>query len=65
MVELQLMVAWWASTATRILQRARRKDGGEVQGWVIVVAITVALAIGVGAIIVAKVTAKANSIDLQ
>ena len=43
----------------------RWSDAGSVVEKVILTAIFAALAIGVGAIIVAKVTAKANSINLN
>jgi len=42
-----------------------RADKGEISATVILVAIFCTLAIAVGAIIVAKVTAKANSIPTQ
>ena len=43
-------------------ERARHDERGEVTEKVIIVAIFAALAIAAGAIIVAKVTAKANAI---
>jgi len=43
----------------------RRDERGDVSEKVIIVAIFAALAIGVGALIVAKVTAKAESIPTQ
>ena len=60
-IELQPML-WWlrgriASTST--------DDRGEVVPWVIIVAVTAALALAVGAIIVAKVMTKANNINLN
>lgn len=60
-IELQSML-WWlrgriALTAT--------DDRGEVVPWVIIVAVTAALALAVGAIIVAKVMTKANNINLN
>lgn len=45
--------------------RSQDPDRGDVPGWVIVTAIVVTLALAIGAIIVTKVTDKANSINLQ
>jgi len=45
--------------------RLQRDERGDVSEKVIIVAIFAALAIGAGAIIVAKVTAKAESIPTQ
>lgn len=50
------------TTATQRLVAARDDERGEVTEKVILIAIFAALAIAVGVIIVAKVTAKANSI---
>lgn len=46
-------------------EQAKHDERGEVTEKVIIVAIFAALAIAAGAIIVAKVTAKANSIPTQ
>ncbi|MDA8149492.1 MAG: hypothetical protein M0Z93_12070 [Actinomycetota bacterium] len=60
--------AWWYLQA---MLRARREAGrvpsdeGSVVETVILTAIFAALAIAVGAIIVAKITAKAHSINLN
>lgn len=51
----------WILTRYRAIERTR-DDRGEVTSQVILVAIFVALAIAVGAIIVTKVTDRANSI---
>jgi hypothetical protein len=51
------------SVAAQRLAAARHDERGEVTEKVILIAIFAALAITVGAIIVAKVTAKANSIS--
>ena len=61
MQEIQAVLAW---AQLRIAQ-ARRDERGEVTEKVIIVAIFAALAIAAGAIIVAKVTAKANSITTE
>ena len=50
------------SLAAQRLARARSDERGEVTEKVILIAIFAALAIAAGAIIAAKVTAKANSI---
>jgi hypothetical protein len=60
-LELQPIV-WWLRGRIALAQTDER---GEVVPWVIIVAVTAALAIGVGAIIVAKVTSKANNINLN
>lgn len=61
MNELTYIMCLWERTKIRMRQ-LRDDDRGEVTEKVILVAIFAALAIAVGAIIVAKVTAKANSI---
>jgi hypothetical protein len=55
------LLAWARATAAR----ARTDERGAVTETVIIVAIFAALALAVGAIIVMKVTAKANSIPTQ
>lgn len=60
MQEIQLVLAW---AQLRIAQ-AKRDERGEVTEKVIIIAVFAALAITVGAIIVAKVTDKTNAIDL-
>lgn len=63
MISTQITILW-----TYLRTRARAAGGWNEQGTVvekvILTAIFAALAIAIGAIIVAKVTAKANSIDL-
>jgi hypothetical protein len=63
MISTQVAILW-----TYLQMRARAAGGwnerGTVVEKVILTAIFAALAIAIGAIIVAKVTAKANSIDL-
>ena len=55
--------AWWAlKTRARAFARDQR---GEVTATVILIAVFAALALTVGAIIVTKVTAKANSIPID
>jgi hypothetical protein len=61
-VEIQVLTLWLK--ARYDLARADERGEGVVQ-WVIIVAIVAALAIAVGAIIVSKVTAKANNINLN
>jgi len=58
LVALQVL----AAVARERVANMRTDDRGEVTEKVIIVAIFAALAIAAGAIIVAKVTAKANSI---
>jgi hypothetical protein len=60
-IELQPML-WWLRGR---VAATSADDRGEVVPWVIIVAVTAALAIAVGAIIVAKVTSKANNINLN
>lgn len=65
----QVRIVWWylravAGTAT-FLDRVDRNEEGSVVEKVILTAIFAALAIAVGAIIVSKITAKANSINLN
>jgi hypothetical protein len=64
MAELTFIVCLWERAKVR-LREMRDDEVGEVTEKVILVAIFAALAIAVGAIIVAKVTAKANSIPTQ
>jgi cell division protein FtsL len=61
------VIALWSiavASATSLVRRVERDDQGSVVEKVILTAIFAALAIAAGAIIVAKVTAKANSINL-
>lgn len=60
MQEIQAVLAW---AQLRVAQ-AKRDERGEVTEKVIIIAVFAALAITVGAIIVAKVTDKTNAIDL-
>ena len=59
------IVVLWAYLRTRFSSHALGIDEGSVAEKVILTAIFAALAIAVGAIIVAKVTNKANSINLN
>lgn len=66
MIELEVLQFWWAAARAR-LDYARTTDPdyserGMTTETVIVTAVLAALALAVTAIIVAKVTAKANSI---
>jgi hypothetical protein len=56
--------ALWAYVAERAMLTRRGEEGSVVEK-VILTAVFAALAIAVGAIIVLKVTAKANSINLN
>ena len=58
---IAILLAWARVVATR----ARTDERGSVTETVIIVAIFAALALAVGAIIVMKVTDKANSIPTQ
>ena len=60
---LDVVRAWVMNRVDRM--RSQDPDRGDVPGWVIVTAIVVTLALAIGAIIVTKVTDKANSINLQ
>ena len=60
-IELQPML-WWLRGRIGLTST---DDRGEVVPWVIIVAVTAALALAVGAIIVAKVMTKANNINLN
>lgn len=60
-LELQPML-WWLRGRIALTSTDER---GEVVPWVIIIAVMAALAIAVGAIIVAKVTQKANNINLN
>ncbi|MGH9014012.1 MAG: hypothetical protein ACRDZ1_08780 [Acidimicrobiia bacterium] len=66
MAEIELLRSWWVLTRARLeVARAADPDHGErgmTTETVIITAVLAALALAVGAIIVAKVTAKANSI---
>jgi hypothetical protein len=65
----QTRVLWWylrtVSIGARLLDRTDRNEEGSVVETVIITAIFAALAIAIGAIIVSKITAKANSINLN
>ena len=60
-IQLQLLMALVRARA----EAARHSEAGSTAEKVILTAVFAALAIAVGAIIVAKVTAKANSINLN
>jgi hypothetical protein len=55
----------WAYLRVRFLDSIRADEEGSVVETVIITAVFAALAIAIGVIIVAKVTSKANSIDLN
>ncbi len=58
-----LVPTLWAIALARV-EMARNDERGEITEKVIIIAVFAALAIAVGAIIVAKVTDKANAISL-
>ncbi len=60
-ISLAPLLAW---VRTRLVTAHRDERGIETIEWVIIAAIAAGLAIAVGAVIVAKVTGKANSINL-
>lgn len=55
----------WMYLRTRYLETLLPDERGSVVETVIITAVFAALAIAIGAIIVAKITSKANSIDLN
>ncbi len=59
--ELQAIIAWLRA---RSAPEGDTERGASIVEWVIIVAVLAGLAIAVGAIIVSKVTAKANGINL-
>jgi len=65
----QVRVMWWylrnITERSAFFDRVDRSEEGSVVEKVILTAIFAALAIAIGAIIVSKVTAKANSINLN
>jgi hypothetical protein len=65
----QVRMMWWYMRAltqrATFLDRMDRNEEGSVVEKVILTAIFAALAIAIGAIIVSKITAKANSINLN
>jgi hypothetical protein len=61
---LVIFLNWCRVAWVRMVEGWRSEEGSAVEK-VILTAIFAALALAVGAIIVAKVTAKANSINLQ
>ena len=61
----QIVIVWTLSEELGSRVKGGWDDAGSVVETVIITAIFAALAIAVGAIIVAKVTAKTNSINLN
>ena len=57
--------ALWMYLRSRYVERLLPDERGSVVETVIITAVFAALAIAIGAIIVAKITSKANSIDLN
>ena len=60
---MSMITTMWAIALARI-EMAKHDERGEITEKVIIIAVFAALAIAVGAIIVAKVTDKANNISL-
>ena len=60
---MSMIPVLWAVAMARI-QQARHDQRGEITEKVVIVAVFAALAIAVGAIIVSKVTSKAEAINL-
>jgi hypothetical protein len=68
MIDQVRMIWWYLHALTEratLLDRMDRNEEGSVVEKVILTAIFAALAIAIGAIIVSKITAKANSINLN
>ena len=60
---MSMITTLWAYAMVRV-EMAKHDERGEITEKVIIIAVFAALAITVGAIIVAKVTDKTNAIDL-
>ena len=60
---MSMISTMWAIALARI-EMAKHDERGEITEKVIIIAVFAALALAVGAIIVAKVTGKANGISL-
>lgn len=58
---LRMLTAWLRGRSRKVPDGER---GASIVEWVIIVAVVAGLAIAVGAIIVSKVTTKANGINL-
>lgn len=61
---MSIIPIMWALAMARI-EMARKDERGEITEKVIIIAVFAALAISVGAIVVAKVTNKAEAINLD
>lgn len=61
---MSIIPIMWALAMARI-EMARKDERGEITEKVIIIAVFAALAIAVGAIVVSKVTGKAESINLD
>ncbi|MFZ0665295.1 MAG: hypothetical protein WAM97_06035 [Acidimicrobiales bacterium] len=61
----QIQMLWEVARGNWRIARQRADESGSVVETVVLTAVFAALAIAVGAIIVAKVTAKAHSINLD
>ena len=61
---MSMITTLWAYAMVRV-EMAKHDERGEITEKVIIIAVFAALAIAVGAIVVAKVTSKAESINLD
>ena len=61
---MSMITTLWAYAMVRV-EMAKHDERGEITEKVIIIAVFAALAIAVGAIVVAKVTSKAESINLN
>lgn len=61
---MSIIPIMWALAMARI-EMARKDERGEITEKVIIIAVFAALAISIGAIVVAKVTNKAEAINLD
>ncbi len=61
--EVAFVLALFASVRERVLQNGDDPERGDVMQWVLITAIGVSLALAVGGILIAKITAKANEIS--
>ncbi|HEX3827264.1 MAG TPA: hypothetical protein VHV82_08335 [Sporichthyaceae bacterium] len=65
MPELTYLIAWWTVHTTPPAGSKRPRDAGDIVQYVVITAALAIAAVAVVAIIVAKVTAKAKSIQTQ
>lgn len=60
--EIAFLLAFFGNLRDRVIRHGDDPERGDVMQWVLITAIGVTLAVAVGAILIAKITAKANSI---